>query len=277
MTLLTKSITAILLLLSVISFGQTNIFDCDNSKRFAEYLFNTGQYQLSQHELERLTFFCDMDSSSSLLLLKSYRKMKEFSKAKQFFPSNEISTLNTLSPEYRDEYVRLLMSQREYADVRNKIDNGLNISQKTEHQIGSELLLKNWEKAYQLSLNEAPKMNFKIAGLRSVAQKSHAAKRKSPVLASIMSAIIPGTGKMYCGYWGDGVISLLFTASSTYFAVRGFQKYGTTNVYPWIIGGLAFSYYASNVYGGAASAIRYNDNLDHGFIHETEQILYSDY
>jgi len=277
MTLLTKSITAILLLLSVISFGQTNIFDCDNSKRFAEYLFNTGQYQLSQHELERLTFFCDMDSSSSLLLLKSYRKMKEFSKAKQFFPSNEISTLNTLSPEYRDEYVRLLMSQREYADVRNKIDNGLNISQKAEHQIGSELLLKNWEKAYQLSLNEAPKMNFKIAGLRSVAQKSHAAKRKSPVLASIMSAIIPGTGKMYCGYWGDGVISLLFTASSTYFAVRGFQKYGTTNVYPWIIGGLAFSYYASNVYGGAASAIRYNDNLDHGFIHETEQILYSDY
>ncbi len=277
MTLLTKSITAILLLLSVISFGQTNIFDCDNSKRFAEYLFNTGQYQLSQHELERLTFFCDMDSSSSLLLLKSYRKMKEFSKAKQFFPSNEISTLNTLSPEYRDEYVRLLMSQRQYADVRNKIDNGLNISQKTEHQIGSELLLKNWEKAYQLSLNEAPKMNFKIAGLRSVAQKSHAAKRKSPVLASIMSAIIPGTGKMYCGYWGDGVISLLFTASSTYFAVRGFQKYGTTNVYPWIIGGLAFSYYASNVYGGAASAIRYNDNLDHGFIHETEQILYSDY
>jgi TM2 domain-containing membrane protein YozV len=277
MTLLTKSITAILLLLSVISFGQTNIFDCDNSKRFAEYLFNTGQYQLSQHELERLTFFCDMDSSSSLLLLKSYRKMKEFSKAKQFFPSNEISTLNTLSPEYRDEYVRLLMSQRQYADVRNKIDNGLNISQKTEHQIGSELLLKNWEKAYQLSLSEAPKMNFKIAGLRSVAQKSHAAKRKSPVLASIMSAIIPGTGKMYCGYWGDGVISLLFTASSTYFAVRGFQKYGTTNVYPWIIGGLAFSYYASNVYGGAASAIRYNDNLDHGFIHETEQILYSDY
>lgn len=277
MTLLTKSITAILLLLSVISFGQTNIFDCDNSKRFAEYLFNTGQYQLSQHELERITFFCDMDSSSNLLLLKSYRKMKEFSKAKQFFPSDEISTLNTLSPEYRDEYVRLLMSQRQYADVRNNIDNGLNITQKTEHQIGSELLLKNWEKAYQLSLNEAPKMNFKIAGLRSVAQKSHAAKRKSPVLASIMSAIIPGTGKMYCGYWGDGVISLLFTASSTYFAVRGFQKYGTTNVYPWIIGGLAFSYYASNVYGGAASAIRYNDNIDHGLIHETEQILYSDY
>lgn len=277
MTLLTKSITAILLLMSVISFGQTNIFDCDNSKRFAEYLFNTGQYQLSQHELERITFFCDMDSSSNLLLLKSYRKMKEFNKAKQFFPSDEISTLNTLSPEYRDEYVRLLMSQRQYADVRNNIDNGLNITQKTEHQIGSELLLKNWEKAYQLSLNEAPKMNFKIAGLRSVAQKSHTAKRKSPVLASIMSAIIPGTGKMYCGYWGDGVISLLFTASSTYFAVRGFQKYGTTNVYPWIIGGLAFSYYASNVYGGAASAIRYNDNIDHGLIHETEQILYSDY
>lgn len=265
------------MLLSTLSFGQTNIFDCDNSKRFAEYLFNTGQYQLSQHELERISFFCDKDSLSQLMLLKSYRKMKEFSKVKEFFPSDNIEDLNKLMPEFREEYVRLLMTRGNYTEVQNSIDNGLNIPQKYEHKLGSELLLKNWEKAYQLSLVETPKMNFKIAGLRSVAQKSHAAKRKSPVLASIMSAIIPGSGKMYCGYWGDGFVSLLFTASSAYFAYRGFDKYGTTNVYPWIIGGLAVSYYASNVYGGAASAIRYNDNIDHGLIHETEQILYSDY
>ncbi len=265
------------MLLSSVSFGQTNIFDCDNSKRFAEYLFNTGQYQLSQHELERISFFCDKDSVSQLMLLKSYRKMKEFSKAKKFFPSDNIEDLNKLMPEFREEYVRLLMTRQNYTEVQNSINNGLDIPQKYEHNLGTELLLKNWEKAYQLSLNEVPKMNFKIAGLRSVAQKSHVAKRKSPVLASIMSAIIPGTGKMYCGYWGDGVISFLFTVSSTYFAYRGFDKYGTKSVYPWIIGGLAFSYYASNVYGGAASAIRYNDNIDHGLIHETEQILYSDY
>lgn len=265
------------MLLSAISFGQTNIFDCDNSKRFAEYLFNTGQYQLSQHELERISFFCDKDSVSQLMLLKSYRKMKEFSKAKAFFPNDNIEDLNKLMPEFREEYIRLLMTRQNYTEVQKSIDNGLDIPQKYEHKLGTELLLKNWEKAYQLSLVETPKMNFKISGLKSVAQKSHVAKRKSPVLASIMSAIIPGSGKMYCGYWGDGVISFLFTVSSTYFAYRGFDKYGTKSVYPWIIGGLAFSYYTSNVYGGAASAIRYNDNIDHGLIHETEQILYSDY
>jgi len=97
------------------------------------------------------------------------------------------------------------------------------------------------------------------------------------LLASLISVIVPGAGKMYCGYWGDGALSFLFSASSTFFTIRGFNKYGSKSVYPWIIGGLAVSYYSANIYGGATSAIRYNTNIDHTFIHETEEILYSDY
>jgi len=273
----TKILTIALLLLMKFSFGQNDIFDCDNSKRFAEYLFNTGQFELSQHELERISFFCEYDSTSQLTLLKSYRKMKAFGKADQFFGLKNIDSLNSMNREFRDEYIRLLMAENRYSDVQRTIDAGLDIDQKVEHQIGTELLLKKWEKAYQLSLQNNPQVNFKIEGLRKVAEKSYNSKRKSPVLAALMSAVIPGTGKMYCGYWGDGVMSFMFTASSTFFAIRGFNKFGTKSVYPWVIGGLAVSYYTANIYGGASSANRYNDNLDHSFIHETEQILYSDY
>jgi hypothetical protein len=273
----TKILTIILLFLVKISVGQDNIFDCDNSKRFAEYLFNTGQFELSQHELERISFFCEYDSTSQLTLLKSYRKMSKFDKANQFFASKNIDSLNNLNPDFRDEYIRLLMTERKYSDVQKEIADGLNFSQEEEHKIGTELLLKNWEKAYQLSIQDNTQLNFKLAGLRGVAEKSHKAKRKSPVLAAIMSAVIPGTGKMYCGYWGDGAMSFMFTASSAFFSVRGFNKYGSKSIYPWIIGGLAASYYTANIYGGASSANRYNENLDHAFIHETEQILYSDY
>jgi len=277
MTQSTKILTIALLLLIKFSFGQNDIFDCNNSKRFAEYLYNTGQFELSQHELERISFFCEYDSTSQLTLLKTYRKTKSFGKADQFFGSKSIDSLNSMNREFRDEYIRLLMSENRYSDVQKTIDAGLDFDQKEEHQIGTELLLKKWEKAYQLSLRDSPQINFKIAGLRKVAEKSYNARRKSPVLAALMSAVIPGTGKMYCGYWGDGVMSFMFTASSTFFAVRGFNKFGTKSVYPWIIGGLAVSYYSANIYGGASSANRYNDNLDHSFIHETEQILYSDY
>lgn len=272
------NLTFIILLFSVIqSFGQNNLFDCENSKNFAGYLFNTGQYQLSEQEYERISFFCEFDSTSRLMLLKTYRKLKKFDKEELFYNTHGFGNLNLLSADYRDEYIRMLMAEQKYSDVQKTIAGGLTVRQEYEHLLGSELLLRNWEKAYQMSRQDMPKVNFKIAGLRKVAEKSYQAKRKSPVLASLLSVIVPGAGKMYCGYWGDGAMSFLFTASSTFFAVRGFNKYGTKSVYPWIIGGLAASYYAANVYGGATSAIRYNENIDHTFIHETEEILYSDY
>ena len=93
----------------------------------------------------------------------------------------------------------------------------------------------------------------------------------------LMSAVIPGSGKMYCGYWGDGLVSLLFSASSAFFSYRAFNKYGTEKVYPWIAGGLAVSYYTGNVYGGYKAAKRYNNNLNNEFTKQTEHILFSDY
>jgi TM2 domain-containing membrane protein YozV len=278
--MMTRLINLILIfiLASVIhSAGQTNLFDCENSKNFATYLFNTKQYELSQQELERISFFCEYDSTSRLTLLKTYRKLKIFDKEQLFFDTLGLGKLNQLSADYRDEYIRLLMTQQKYTEVQKEINEGLPFRQKFEHQLGTELLLKNWEKAYQLSRQENPKVNFKIAGLKKVAEKSYLAKRKSPFLATLMSVVIPGAGKMYCGYWGDGAMSFVFTASTTFFAIRGFNKYTTKSVYPWIVGGLAVSYYAANVYGGAKSAIRYNENLDNSFTHETEEILYSDY
>jgi TM2 domain-containing membrane protein YozV len=272
------NLTIIFLLASIIhTAGQNNLYDCDHSKNFASYLFNTGQYELSEQEFERISFFCEFDSVSQLTLLKTYRKLKRYDKADLFFNSGGIEYLKNLSPDYRDEYIRLLMTEQKYAEVQKMVNEGLPFRQQFEHQLGADLLLKKWEKAYQLSTRDVPKMNFKIAGLKKVAEKSYQSKRKSPLLATLLSVVVPGAGKMYCGYWGDGAMSFLFTASSAFFAVRGFEKYNTKSVYPWIVGGLAVSYYAANVYGGASSAIRYNENLDHSFIHETEEILYSDY
>jgi hypothetical protein len=272
------NLTFFFILASIIhSAGQNNLFDCGNSKNFANYLYNAGQFELSQQEFERIGFFCNFDSTSQLMLLKTYRKLKNFEKEELFFDTLGLGKLNLLSADYRDEYIRLLMSEQKYTDVQKTIYGGFPVKQEFEYRIGTELLLKNWEKAYQLSCQDIPKVNFKIAGLKKVAEKSVQARRRSPFLATLLSMVVPGAGKMYCGYWGDGAMSFIITTSSAFFAVRGFNKYGTKRVYPWIVGGLAFSYYAANVYGGATSAIRYNENLDHAFIHETEEILYSDY
>lgn len=258
-------------------FGQTNIFDCENSLKFANYLYNTAQYDLAQHELERITFFCEPDSFTRLVLLKTYRKQRHYKNANSYFQNKTFDEIASLNPDYRQEYIRLMMSQQNYLQVQESINRGLDFKEKQEHLLGTTLLMKNWNEAYAMTHQPMGVTSYKMTALKSVAERSFTAKRKKPWLATIMSVVVPGSGKMYSGYWADGAISLLFTASSGYFAYRAFGKYGSENVYSWISGGLAVSYYLSNIYGGNRAAIRYNDNLDHQFIHETEHILFSDY
>lgn len=256
---------------------QENLFNCENSRQFANYLFNTGQFELARHEYERIGFFCPFDSTSQLNLLKSYRKLNLYNKENSFFQPKTINEISLLSPDYKLEYIRLQMVQGKYDLVQEVITNGLIFKEKDEHLLGTMLLKGNWLEAYKTSIEFKEHQSYKINALASVAAKSYTTNRKSPLLATLMSVVVPGSGKAYCGYWGDGLISFLFSASSGFFTYRAFNKYGTDKIYPWIVGGLAVSYYSSNIYGGNRAAVRYNDNLNHSFKHETEKILFADY
>ncbi|MDA3880392.1 MAG: hypothetical protein PF436_08395 [Prolixibacteraceae bacterium] len=257
--------------------AQENIFDCNNSLRFANYLYNTAQYELAQHEFERLSFFCNLNEETQLALLKTYRKNQQYSKANQFFQTKDFTRLEQMDTDYKAEYIRLMMSQQLYGEVQKAINTGLTFPEKFEHQLAIKLLHKNWNDAYNYTQNNNIPQNLKANTLTDISSRAYASTQKKPWLASLMSVVVPGSGKMYSGYWGDGLISLLFTVSSGFFAYRAFNRYGSDKVYPWIAGGLAVSYYSANIYGGAKAAQRYNENLNHQFIHETERILFSDY
>lgn len=271
---------AFLILIMVLPFwskAQENLFDCENSRRFAQFLFNTSQFELAMHELERVNFLCKADSSTQLLLLQAYRKTLNFDKANQFYGLKTFEKITSMNEPYKHEFIRLQMAQGRYGDVNRYIESGFDFKGKHEHQLGSTLLLKNWNQAYHLSQNGNLPNTIKIIGLKSVAERSYLAKRKKPWLATVMSVVVPGSGKIYAGYWADGLMSFLFTASSGFFAYRAFNRYGPDKVYPWVAGGLAISYYTANIYGAGKAAAKYNNNLDHQFLHETERILFSDY
>jgi TM2 domain-containing membrane protein YozV len=271
------SCCTLLLVLLKPSVGQNNLFDCENSRKFANYLFNTNQFENARHELERIRFFCEFDSVSQLTLLKTYRKLKLFDSANDYYNNISFNDLTKLNPDLKLEYIRLQMTQKRYSNVQKAIKQGLTFKDEKEHLLATELLMGNWNAATQLAIQFNGFENLKLNALKNVAERSETVKRKKIWLATIMSMVIPGSGKMYSGYWGDGVLSFLFTTSSTYFAFRAFDKNGTKKIYPWLAGGLAFSYYSANIYGGNRAAFKYNNDLKHGFIHETEQIIYSDY
>jgi outer membrane protein assembly factor BamD (BamD/ComL family) len=80
--------------------------------------------------------------------------------------------------------------------------------------------------------------------------------RKSPALAGAMSAVVPGSGYMYAGRYGDGVVALvvngLFIAGTI--AAMHQENYAVAA----IVGGIGLPFYIGNIYGSANAATKWN-------------------
>lgn len=80
--------------------------------------------------------------------------------------------------------------------------------------------------------------------------------RKSPALAGMMSALVPGSGYMYAGRYGDGftalVVNGLFIAG-TIVAIHQ-EDYAVAA----IVGGIGLPFYIGNIYGSANAATKWN-------------------
>ena len=81
--------------------------------------------------------------------------------------------------------------------------------------------------------------------------------------AAILSALIPGAGKIYTGEIGDGITSLIVTALTTCLAITNFKA--DHKFRGWLFSGLAAFFYAGNIYGSAASAQIYKARIQFNF------------
>jgi len=79
---------------------------------------------------------------------------------------------------------------------------------------------------------------------------------KSPVVAGILSALLPGSGHIYAGHYGDGVTALLLNGlfiAGTVVAVQQ-ENYAVAGV----AGVIGLPFYAGNIYGAANAASKWN-------------------
>lgn len=96
---------------------------------------------------------------------------------------------------------------------------------------------------------------------------------KSSVLAAIMSAIIPGSGKIYAGQPEDGLTALVVNGLFGYLAYSNFTH--DHKFRGWLFSGLGAFFYAGNVYGSAAAAQIYNAKIKFDFIQTVKNFLES--
>ena len=80
--------------------------------------------------------------------------------------------------------------------------------------------------------------------------------RKSPAVAGVMSAVVPGSGYMYAGRYGDGVVALIVNGlfiAGTVAAIHQ-ENYAVAA----IVGGIGLPFYVGNIYGSANAATKWN-------------------
>lgn len=199
-----------------------------SSTGFARFLMSSGQTQLGRLEWERLHFNAPNDTSILFGFRDALRIDRDYEKSlsigQQFLKSTEQSSTETIL-SVRSECVRDAIWAKKYSTALGIIDT---------------LLLTTSDP------NRVRNDAWKIGVNRLIEQKN-VPKTYSVPKAVILSAIIPGSGKIYSGAWKDGLTSFLFVAANAWSSYRGFST--DRPGYGYTFAALSTGFYLGNLYG----------------------------
>jgi TM2 domain-containing membrane protein YozV len=253
----------VLLSFSIVK-AQTEIIDYhspQNTKKFADHLYCRGDYLRAAEEYESLPLLMKNDTIS-------FKVMLCYSKLDLYNLSNE--KLHTIPDNsgyrYSSEHLFLVNTLKE---------NPKGLSLEFEEPALSDFSLRR-QKLINMSYFYDDKINLDKNFILSPFTNEEEIKTvsmlydlkinppyKSPAIAGIFSAIIPGSGKMYVGEWGDGITALLATGLLAFLAYDNFKADHHTRA--WIFTGLGLLFYAGNIYGSIAAAQIFNARVNFEF------------
>lgn len=264
----------VFLLLSCLPAKSQDLFNLENSILFADFLKRTKQYEYAAREYERIIFLDPENDSIRLSLIQVYFGSGDYptalKKALKIYPSDY-----KLPRQFAIEYSRLLLLNDSTGLLNNLMNNNPNILPDDAEKmlLYSHMSNGNWQ--------EAEKIVSRVPGGYSehsiLIKQALNHRYKSPLIATGLSAIIPGAGKLYTKDWKDGIFSLLAIGSMAFQSYRGFAKYGTGRGSGWIYGSIGAVFYAGNIYGTHKAAKRYNSKLKENVKAKTKHLLITNY
>lgn len=228
---------------------------------FIEHLINKGYYNEAIHLIDMDSLNCRQDKQDSLNFYKGW--------AHYSLKNLDQSTISLLkvgeqSPFYLKSRLFAGYNQiflENYAEAReiiNQVDvqNEPNLSLVNFELSGIDMLQGNWSKANdrlkQLNPNIAT-LNQQVLALAQINKEQEAHRVKSPLLAGMMSCIIPGSGKIYAGKSGEGIASMIATTGFGLIAWENYRKLGFGHVKTIFFGSIFAASYVSNIYGSVIS------------------------
>jgi tetratricopeptide (TPR) repeat protein len=264
-----------LTLLVNVADAQTDYYSKDNLFKFAEYLQSQGEYHRAIGEYRRYLFFYPEESDPILRrIVACHVQTEEFGES-----INILQQLHRKSPKsqsatatlYQIGYCYLLMEAHEnsiaHIEFSLKEINHSADSWKFRHLLGlNSLHQKEWKDATELyeGLIQYPEAKAFL----NYARNGQMLPRKNPFFAAALSAVVPGTGKMYTGLYGDGGYTMLTLALTGWQTYDGFHKNGLRSAKGWIMATLTGFFYFGNIYGSFIAAKLHNKRLEDEFLYQ---------
>jgi TM2 domain-containing membrane protein YozV len=261
-----KKILWLLFLLTTIVKPQFNeLHSRENIRKFADHLFCEKDYLRAVFEYEKLNSY-KRDDTLEFKIALAYSKMGKYDIAGEKF--YQIRTNSVFSNVPRQEYYKSLFQSGNYEYLQRNIRG----EQSLEFQrllYLSYLFSENYLPSEEEFASKFP-LTEKKDILDFYNQKKEPAY-KSSLFSGLMSAIIPGSGKIYTGNYGDGIMAFLATSVFAFLSYDNFSA--KHNFRGWLFAGIGLFFYAGNIYGSIAAAQLHNVRVDYEYNYKLNEYL----
>ena len=258
-----KLFCAVILLSSMLFSQHIDFKSPQNIELYGDHLFCDRDYLRAIDEYEKYLETIDNDTILFKIAL-GYSLISDQSNAIQkfslivnsspFYEQSRMEKLKSLFLQSADSLFYL--SANELTGSNSPYSNNAHRLKNT-----SLLLIKNELPEKEKFL--VPFENNEKTILNNFYESKKNPPYKSPALAGILSAIIPGSGKIYTENYGDGITAFLLTGLFSYLAYTNFENNHPTRA--WIFTLLGAGFYIGSVYGSIASAQIFNAKINFEF------------
>ena len=246
----------------------------ENVLKFANHLYEQGDYLRAVNEYQRYLYYQPEDSNKiQYRIALCYRLGGKPEQAIQIFSSFlEKSEDNELisNSYYQIGASYFLMEDYEKttsyfaSSIEHIRDNRLRAE--SQQLIGLSLLKQQkWleaEKSFKEILNsDIGEIGRKAKVYNEFALGGRQLPRRSPLLAGLFSTVLPGAGRLYTGRIGDALNSVFIIGVTGWQAYDGFNRDGPSSIKGWTLGTICGIFYVGNIYGSAISARVFNDRI----------------
>lgn len=237
-------------------FAQsTNLFSPNNRFKFGNYLFQERDYLRAIDEYKSY-LSTNKNDTLNFKIGFAYSRMGNYSESERYF--KKLIGKSIFIDESKFELLKINYLRENFSDLRSKSFPSNKFRTET---------LKLQHYSYLSDEIELPDSNLlfsiynddELIFVRDFYNRKLNPEYKSKTFAAILSAFIPGAGKIYAGETGDGITALILTGLFSFLAYDNFQA--DHKIRAWIFTGLSAFFYAGNIYGSAAAAQIYNAGI----------------